>query len=265
MKRTVQKLTAILGVLLLTLSLSAFIKQEKAKPTLFLIGDSTVKNGRGDGSNGQWGWGSFLADYFKLDAISVKNKALGGTSSRTFYNNPKLWQQVLDSIQPGDFVMMQFGHNDGGALLDTSRARGTIKGNGDEYEEGYNPLLKQKEVIYSYGFYLRRFVKNIQDKGATAIICSPIPRNTWKDGKVGRSDYAVWAREAAEQAGAFFLPLEDLVVGEYEKRGEEAVRASLFGSKDHTHTIREGAVLNASLLADYLGKHGEIGLKKYVK
>src|SRR5690606_34699365 len=168
--------------LLTVISLSSFLgKQEK--PTLFLIGDSTVKNGRGDGANGQWGWGSMIADYFDLQQINVKNKALGGTSSRTFYNRPNLWQKVLDSIQPGDYVMMQFGHNDGGAIVDTLRARGTIKGNGDSCVYVYNPLLEQKEVVYSYGFYLRQFVKNIHQKGATAIICSPIPRNRWKEGK----------------------------------------------------------------------------------
>jgi lysophospholipase L1-like esterase len=142
----------------------------KDKPILYLIGDSTVKNGRGNGSNGQWGWGSFIADYFDLQKIDIQNKALGGTSSRTFYNNPKLWQQVLDSIRSGDYVIMQFGHNDSSPIVDTLRARGTIKGNGDEYREVNNPLLKQREMVYSYGFYLRRFVKNIQDKGATAIM-----------------------------------------------------------------------------------------------
>jgi len=248
---------------LLFICLCSFVGK-KDKPTLFLIGDSTVKTGRGDGSNGQWGWGSFIAEYFNLQQIDVQNKALGGTSSRTFYNNPKLWQQVLDSIRPGDYVMIQFGHNDSSPIVDTLRARGTIRGNGDEYREVKNPLLKQKEMVYSYGYYLRLFVKNIQDKGATAVICSPIPRNRWEDASVIRSDYAVWAREAAQQAGAFFIPLEDLIVAEYEKRGKEEVGSLFFDPKDHTHTIKAGAEVNASLIADYLVENPEIGLKKFL-
>jgi rhamnogalacturonan acetylesterase len=261
---TNNKIIIGLSFVLLVWSLCSFI-EKKDRPTLFLIGDSTVKNGQGNGSNGQWGWGSLIADHFDLQQIDVKNKALGGTSSRTFYNNPKLWQQVLDSIRPGDYVMMQFGHNDSSPIVDTLRARGTIKGNGDDYQEVKNPLLEQKEMVYSYGYYLRLFVKNIHDKGATAIICSPIPRNRWEGDKVIRSDYALWAKDAAEQAGAFFLPLEDLIVAEYEKSGKEEVGRLFFGPKDHTHTLRAGAEVNASLIADYLGKHPKIGLKTYLK
>jgi hypothetical protein len=53
-------------------------------PTLFLIGDSTVRNGRGDGSNGQWGWGEPLVDHFDSSKINVVNRAVGGLSSRTY-------------------------------------------------------------------------------------------------------------------------------------------------------------------------------------
>lgn len=251
-----------LAIILLAVCLFSFGKQDR--PTIYLLGDSTVKTGRGDGSNGQWGWGSFIADYFNLKQINVQNKALGGTSSRTFYNNPKLWQQVLDSIQPGDYVIMQFGHNDSSPIVDTLRARGTIKGNGDEYQEVKNPLLNQNEMVYSYGYYLRLFVKNIHDKGATAIICSPIPRNRWNGTKVQRSDYAIWSKEAAQQANAFFIPLEDMIVTEYEKRGKEEVGRLFFDPKDHTHTLKAGAEVNASLIVGYLAENPKIGLRKYL-
>lgn len=246
------------------LMLNSFLQQEH-KPKLFIIGDSTVKNGRGDGSNGQWGWGSFIANYFNADKIEVHNQALGGTSSRSYYNNPKLWQQVLDKVKPGDFVIMQFGHNDASPVVDTTRARGTLKGNGEEYEEVLNPLLKQKEMVYSYGFYLRRFVKNIQDKGATAVICSPIPRNAWEETKVRRSNYADWAKEAAMQSSAHFIPLQDLVIAVYEQEGQNKVKSTYFGEKDATHTIKAGAEVNAKLIADYLKANANIGLKRFLK
>lgn len=247
------------------LILNSFLQKDNTKPRLFVIGDSTVKNGRGDGSNGQWGWGSFIANYFDENKIEIRNQALGGTSTRTYYNNPKLWQQVLDNIRPGDYVIMQFGHNDSSPVVDTLRARGTLKGNSDDYEELINPLLKQTEMVYSYGFYLRRFVKNVQDKGATAIICSPIPRNSWDNNKVRKSNYADWAKEAALQSGAHFIPLQDLIIDVYEMEGQDVVKSTYFGEKDATHTIKAGAEMNAKQVANYLKANANIGLKKMLK
>ena len=259
---TFKNIICAAGLVLVTILSFSFIADSK-KPTLFVIGDSTVKNGQGNGSNGQWGWASFIAEYFDLNKIAVENRALGGTSTRSYYNNPKLWQKVLDEIKPGDFVIMQFGHNDSSPIVDTLRARGTIKGNGDEYKEVYNPLLKQREMVYSYGFYLRRFVKNVQDKGGIAIICSPIPRNAWEGAKVRRSDYAFWAKEAAVQSNALFFPLQDRVVEAYEEAGKAEVADKYFGDKDATHTLKAGAQLNAKLVADYLSTQAE--LRKYLK
>src|SRR4051794_8039633 len=65
-------------------------------PTLWIIGDSTVRNGTLDnGNNGQWGWGNPIAHYFDKNKINVQNRALGGTSSRTYQTNAKLWPTVL--------------------------------------------------------------------------------------------------------------------------------------------------------------------------
>jgi rhamnogalacturonan acetylesterase len=79
-------------------------------PTLWLIGDSTVRNGQDTGGNGQWGWGNPIASYFDQDKINVQNRAMGGTSSRTYMNS--FWDRVLPEIKPGDYLIMQFGHND---------------------------------------------------------------------------------------------------------------------------------------------------------
>jgi lysophospholipase L1-like esterase len=133
-------------------------------PTLFLIGDSTVRNGRGDGANGQWGWGDYLAPYFDTSRINVVNRAVGGLSSRTYLTLGH-WERVLAMLKPGGFVMMQFGHNDSGALNDTSRARGTIKGVGEETEEIDNLLTHQHEVVHSYGWYLRKFIADARARG----------------------------------------------------------------------------------------------------
>ncbi|MBD0351822.1 MAG: lysophospholipase, partial [Flavisolibacter sp.] len=143
---------ALLAVFFLLSSFTLLWLQQK--PTLYIIGDSTVRNGDGTGSNGQWGWGSFMADYFDTTKISVRNLAIGGRSSRTFITEGR-WDKIVAELKKGDYVLMQFGHNDGGPLDDTARARGTIQGIGDESKEIYNPITKKQEVVHTYGWYMR--------------------------------------------------------------------------------------------------------------
>ncbi len=243
----------------------ATLKPDQAKPALFLIGDSTVKNGQGDGAGGLWGWGNFLSTYFDTTSISVRNSALGGTSSRTFQTQGH-WDKVLAQLKPGDYVMMQFGHNDSGPLNDTLRARGTIKSNGDESEEIDNLITKQHEVVHSYGWYIRKLIQETKAKGATAIVLSPVPRNTWKDGKANRNDndYGKWAAEAAEQENVFFIPLNKLIADRYEQEGEEEVRNEYFNATDHTHTIEAGARANAEAVVEGVRGLRNLKLNKYL-
>jgi len=213
-------------------------------PSLFLIGDSTVRNGRGDGAGGQWGWGEPIVDYFDAAKINVVNRAMGGLSSRT-YLTQNHWERVLAMLKPGDIVMMQFGHNDDGPLDDAARARGTIKGVGGESQEIDNPITKQHEVVHSYGWYLKKFIADARAKGAQPIVCSLVPRKIWKDGKIERNlqDYAGWAAAVAKSEGAPFVDLNEIIARVYDALGEAKVEP-LFGDP-HTHTSRVGAELNA--------------------
>lgn len=216
-----------------------------ALPDLFLVGDSTVRNGHGDGANGQWGWGEPLADYFDPTKINVVNRAIGGRSSRTYITEGH-WQEVLDRLKPGDFILIQFGHNDSGPLDDASRARGTLPGTGDETREIENPILKRHEVVHTYGWYMRQYVQQAREKGATIIVCSLIPRKIWKDGRVVRSGtdgYGGWAREIAQQEHVPFIDLNEIIGREYDAMGEQAVEP-LFADP-HTHTSLKGAGINA--------------------
>jgi lysophospholipase L1-like esterase len=213
-------------------------------PTLYLVGDSTVRNGRGDGANGQWGWGEPLVDFFDPSKINVVNRALGGRSSRTYITEGR-WDELLAMLKPGDFVVFQFGHNDSGPLDDTSRARGTISGVGDESREIDNPITKKHEVVHTYGWYMRKYVSDTLAKGATPIVCSPIPRKIWKDGKVVRNaeNYGGWARQVAESEKVAFIDLNEIIARRYDALGEAQVE-TLFADP-HTHTNRAGAELNA--------------------
>lgn len=227
---------------------SCIIFKQNPKPTLFLIGDSTVKNGKGKGDGALWGWGSFVGDFFNSDKIIVENDALGGTSSRTFQTNG-LWDAVLVKIKKGDFVMMQFGHNDSSPLDDTARARGTIGGIGMESKDIYNPIKKRQEVVYTYGWYMRKFINDVKAKGATPIVCSSIPRNPVKEGKVILVDdrYANWAKEVAQAEKVDFIPLNQLIKDRYINLPAGEVQ-NYFTEKDHTHTNEAGARLNAEMV-----------------
>jgi lysophospholipase L1-like esterase len=212
--------------------------------TLFLVGDSTVRNGRGDGANNEMGWGDEIAPYFNTKKINVVNRAIGGRSSRTYITEGH-WADTLALMKPGDVVLIQFGHNDGGPLDDTSRARGSIPGIGDETKEIENPILMRHETVHTYGWYMAQYVKDARAKGAIPILCTQIPRKIWKDGKIVRNTpgYAEWVREVAAQQHVDVIDLNEIIAERYDALGTAAVEP-LFGD-EHTHTTAAGAVLNA--------------------
>jgi len=226
-------------------------------PSLWIVGDSTIRNGQDTGNNGQWGWGNPIAAYFDRDRINVVNYALGGTSSRTFMTpgrgqTQSDWDVVMANIQPGDFVIMQFGHNDGGKPDDPARARATLPGNGEETQEIDNPITGKHEVVHSYGWYMRKYVTDAKSKGAAEVyICSLIPRNHWQNGKMDAGQkYPQWAKDAAAQAGAIYIDLHQLAASKYEAMGEKKTTDVYFPDGETTHTDWAGAILNAGCVTE---------------
>jgi hypothetical protein len=95
---------------------------------------------------------------------------------------------------------------------------------------------------------MKQYVREAQEKGATVIVCSLVPRCIWADnGKVGRSDndYGGWAKEAAKEEKAWFIDLNEIVAERYDDIGDEEEVRELFFADHHTHTNRKGAELNA--------------------
>lgn len=246
-----QNKDVIIFLSIVLLSLSSFIISKKHKPVFYIVGDSTVKNGDGTGRNNQMGWGTVITSFFDTTKIEVQNHAIGGRSSRTFKTEGR-WDRILATLKKDDYVIMQFGHNDASPLDDTARARGTIRGIGEDSTEIYNPIRKMKEVVHTYGWYMRKYVRETKAKGAIPIVCSLIPRENWKDGKIVRAgdSWALWAKQIAEQEGAYFIDLNELIAAKYEQIGEEEVHK--FFPVDHTHTNLEGAKLNAGIVASEL-------------
>jgi lysophospholipase L1-like esterase len=238
---------------------------KKLKPSIYLIGDSTVKNGSGKGEGGLCGWGDFLHEQFDTTKVHIENRARGGRSSRT-YQTEGLWDNVLAKVKRGDYVIMQFGHNDAGAINDTLRARGSIRGIGEETETIDNLITKKQEVVYSYGWYMRKYIRETKAKGGIPIVCSLVARNMWRDGKVIRAtdSYATWAAQVAKAEGAAYIDLNDLVAQRYEQLGSDVVKSQLF-LEDHTHTTKEGARINAALVAGGIKKLKIKWLTKFLR
>jgi rhamnogalacturonan acetylesterase len=184
-------------------------KTDPSLPTLFLVGDSTMKNG----TPGQRGWGEEMAQFFDPHAINVVNQAIGGRSSRTFQSEGR-WDGVVAMLKKGDYVIIQFGHNDPGPVNDNLRARGSIKGTGEETQEIDNLLTHKHEVVHSYGWYMRKYVADVKAAGATPIVFSLVPRNSWKDGKVVRSsgnNYGGWSQQISQATETTFVDHNEII------------------------------------------------------
>ncbi len=198
-------------------------------PTLFLIGDSTVRNGRGDGVDRQWGWGDAIAVYFDNAKANLINRAVGGTTAGSFYNSR--WPATRDLLKSGDIVLMQFGTN--------------------------------SEAQQPYTDNLHKYIADIKAKGATPIICSLIPRNTWSNGKMSRTDpHVAWAKTVAQDDKALFLDNNNLIADQFEIIGREATTA-LYESGPHPN--RKGAEFMAKIIASAFKTAPDFQLAKYLR
>ncbi|MBI5769178.1 MAG: rhamnogalacturonan acetylesterase [Verrucomicrobia bacterium] len=222
------------------------VPRDRSLPSLFLAGDSTVRQGRGDGAEGgQWGWGDYISPFFDTDKINVVNRAVGGTGVRSFIAPGSHWENLLALVKPGDFVMIQFGHNDNGA-------RGPLKGIGDEVEERAATKDSPAGTVRTWGWYMRRYIADVRAKGATPIVCSLIPRKRWENGKVVRdaATHAGWAAQVAAAEKVAFFDLNENIARRYEELGAEKVNA--FFADERVHTSLAGAKLNAEIVVTTL-------------
>jgi rhamnogalacturonan acetylesterase len=236
-------------------------------PTLWLIGDSTMRNVEGEADVDLWGWGDCITSSFDIKRIRVMNLASGGRSSRTFFTEGK-WDAVAAELNPGDFVLMQFGHNDAGRLHDNSRTLGSLDGIGAETETIDNVLTKKPETVHTYGWYLSHYIQDAKAKSTTPIVCSPIPRcprpGTTMDANTSPTTYRLWAQQVAVREGAPFIDLYQLIWSEYAKMQPKEIKAKYFCLLDYTHTNHEGAEFNASKVVDGIRALPDCSLKDYL-
>lgn len=218
-------------------------------PVLFLIGNSTMRTGTlGNGNNGQWGWGYYAHEYFDPTKITVENQALGGMSSRTFYN--KLWEPIRQAIRPGDWVIISIGHNDNGPY-DSGRARASIPGVGNDTLNVTIKETGEKETVYTYGGYMRKYINDVRAQGGNPILMSLTPRNAYDDkGKIVRKPHTQWLIQVAAEEGVPFVDLNEISGQKLDTYGKWKTDYHFF--LDKIHTSRFGAMMNARSAAEGL-------------
>jgi lysophospholipase L1-like esterase len=221
-------------------------------PTIFVVGDSTARNGA------DLGWGDHFAHYFDTTKVNIANRAIAGRSARS-YMNEGAWDKVLAEMKPGDYVLLQWGHNDGGGPLTPDfKARGEGKGIGDESVDIAVPVPykggpyagKTVETVHTYGWYNRKYFADTRAKGATPILLTVTVRDIWTPGPDGKLQiehdmgYRDYDFQIAAAEKVLLVDMAAVAAEKFETVGPYATR--MLFPIDHTHTSAVGAEMNAA-------------------
>lgn len=248
------------------------------------IGDSTMAT-YDPNTTVTRGWGQMFQQFFKGD-VTVNNRAKNGASSKSFYKESAYWQSVKKQIEPGDYVLIQFAHND-------EKSNGC---DGDELKAYYQSIgdeAKANACDYrgttasgTYKDYLRKYVEETRALGATPVLVGAICRKYFdgstirrngchdlgdkfdkiEDGKLTTGnkvaaddhtyDYPYQMQEVAKELGVQYLDLTTATKELYESYGDAKANALLFDGNGSTHTSAMGATLIARLAAQLMQKAG---------
>ena len=248
------------------------------------IGDSTMAT-YDPNTTVTRGWGQMFQQFFKGD-VTVNNRAKNGASSKSFYKESAYWQSVKKQIEPGDYVLIQFAHND-------EKSNGC---DGDELKAYYQSIgdeAKANACDYrgttasgTYKDYLRKYVEETRALGATPVLVGAICRKYFDGSTIRRNgrhdlgdkfdkieggklttgnkvaaddhtyDYPYQMQEAAKELGVQYLDLTTATKALYESYGDAKANALLFDGNGSTHTSAMGATLIARLAAQLMQKAG---------
>lgn len=233
----------------------SFTVAAQDKPTIYLIGDSTMSDKKDPEKNPEHGWGQMLPELM-TSGINIENHAVNGRSTRSFIAEDR-WEEVKNKLEPGDFVFIQFGHNDQKV---------------QDPERYTNPFTQ-------YRYNLERFVKEAREKGATPVLFSSIVRRNFNEEGVlvdTHGEYPLVSRMVARDLDVPFVDLQWLTERLEIQNGVEKSRELHLhlgpgedpyepeGVEDDTHLSRKGATLVASLALQEIARQ-ELELKKYIK
>lgn len=214
--------------------------------TVYMVGDSTMANKPLIPANPERGWGQMLQAYFK-DTVRVSNHALNGRSSKSFIDEGK-WQPVVDAIKPGDYVIIQFGHND---------------------QPGKGPK-RETQPFGTYKQNLERYVRETREKQGNPVLATSVVRRKFNaDGRLDdtHGDYILATRQVASEQNVTLLDLNKLSAELVLKMGEEQskrlfdwIPAGEFARypkelKDDTHFNAFGASRICDLAVEEMNRH----------
>ena len=226
-------------LLLLVIIGNLFAQTTESRITVFTIGDSTMANKKAEVAP-ETGWGQVFSEFVD-GTVVIKNRAVNGRSTKSFITEGR-WKAVLDSLQSGDYVFIQFGHND----------------------EKIQDSTRYAEPFTSYRKNLERFVRETREKGATPILFTSIVRRKFESGFLvdTHGNYPVVVRQVAAEMNVPLIDLQMLTAGAVTALGDEASKQIYLwtpptekfpeGRKDDTHLKVEGAKLVAKLAAQQL-------------
>lgn len=240
-----------ISILLMLISLNCLAQ----KPTIYGIGDSTMANKIKPDENPERGWGQMLPLFFN-DNITIDNRAVNGRSTRSFIAE-KRWDAIYKILKPGDYVFIQFGHNDAKE----------------------KDSLRYTNPHTAYRHNLIRFVKESREKGATPIIFSSIARRNFNENGVlisTHGDYTMEARLVAQEYNVTFIDLEyytELLEQSYGPEKSKQLHLHFKAGEipyykedkaDDTHLNVKGATEIAKIAIEELEKT-KIDLVKYLR
>lgn len=248
------------------------------------IGDSTMAT-YSESTTVTRGWGQMFQQFF-TDAVTVNNRAKSGASSKSFYEEAAYWESVKKQIQPGDYVLIQFAHNDEkNDGMDGDEVKAYYESIGDQAKADATDY-RGTTASGTYKEYLRKYVEETRALGATPVLVGAICRKYFtgstirrngrhdlgddfsllttsgikEENKVGEDDhtydYPYQMRLVADEMGVSYIDLTTATKELYESYGDAKANELLFDGDGSTHTSAMGATLIARLCAQLLQKQG---------
>ena len=248
----------IIVLVLCTLSLCTLTAAPRRVHT---IGDSTMSEYK-PAATPKRGWGMYLQAFFNTDSVEVNNRGKSGASTRTFYETDNLWPSVKKQMKAGDYLIIQFAHND-----EKCKGEDVYVENERLRAEGKDTLtdMRGTEPNTTYKEYLRTYIREAREMGVIPVLMSPICRAYFKNGKIndegqhklsavshqpseaGDKDYVRCMREVAEEMMVPFLDMTARSREFYEQAGQNYCMTNYFNCGDKTHTSAAGGMAIASL------------------
>ena len=259
----------IISFVLCTLSLCTLTAAPRRVHT---IGDSTMSEYK-PAATPKRGWGMYLQAFFNPDSVTVNNRGKSGASTRTFYETENLWPSVRKQMKAGDYLIIQFAHND-----EKCKGEDVYVENARLRAEGKDTLtdMRGTEPNTTYKEYLRTYIREAREMGVTPVLMSPICRAYFKNGVIngegrhkleGQSDkgqstkdkdYVRCMREVAQEMAVPFLDMTERSRELYEQTGKEYCMANYFNCGDKTHTSAAGGMAIASLAYELINNAPEL-------